>query len=162
MTLLTRLLGHDRDTTAELLARCAELDDAQLDAVVDVGWGSVRDTLEHMLFNIEAWGAMMRDVPRRDRLTGARLADLSAAFDAAYAEFAAFALSIEAAGRLDDLWIDVLDNPPAQKSYGGAILHVILHNMHHRTELLHMLARLGLADLPEGDLMGWEMDQRTA
>jgi hypothetical protein len=31
--------------------------------------------------------------------------------------------------------------------------------MHHRAELLHIMARLGLDDLPEGDLMGW--DQRT-
>ncbi|MEO8394132.1 MAG: DinB family protein, partial [Chloroflexota bacterium] len=62
-------------------------------------------------------------------------------------------------GRLDDLWTDVLDKPPTQKSYGGAIGHVITHDMHHRAEVLHIMARLGMSDLPEGDLMGW--DQRT-
>ena len=30
----------------------------------------------------------------------------------------------------------------------------------HRAELLHMLGRLGVKNLPEGDLLGWEMDQR--
>jgi uncharacterized damage-inducible protein DinB len=28
--------------------------------------------------------------------------------------------------------------------------------MHHRGEVLHMLSRLGLTDLPEGDLLSWE------
>jgi uncharacterized damage-inducible protein DinB len=59
--------------------------------------------------------------------------------------------------RWDERWVDTLEDPPQEKTYGGAILHVITHNTHHRGELLHMLARLGLEDLPEGDLMGWEM-----
>jgi hypothetical protein len=32
--------------------------------------------------------------------------------------------------------------------------------MHHRGEVLHMLARLGLTELPEGDLLGWEEQLR--
>ena len=77
-----------------------------------------------------------------------------------YPEFAAFALHIEREGRLDDLWTDVLDVPPAQKSYGGAIGHVITHDMHHRAEILHIMKRLGMENLPEGDLMGWDQRRR--
>ena len=73
--------------------------------------------------------------------------------------FAAFARQIEREGRLDNLWTDVLDKPTKKKSYGGAIGHVITHNMHHRAEAQHILHRLGVENVPEGDLMGW--DQRT-
>ncbi|RIK30032.1 MAG: damage-inducible protein DinB, partial [Chloroflexi bacterium] len=33
---------------------------------------------------------------------------------------------------------------------------VLTHDMHHRAHLLLMLAHLGLSNLPEGDLLGWE------
>ena len=62
--------------------------------------------------------------------------------------------------RLEDHWVDVLDNPPTEKTYGGAIAHVITHDMHHRAQVLYMLDKLGLNDLPEGDLLGWEMQYR--
>ena len=52
--------------------------------------------------------------------------------------------------------MDTLDSPPAEKTYGGAIAHVITHSMHHRAQLLYMLRRLGLEGLPEGDVLSWE------
>ena len=42
------------------------------------------------------------------------------------------------------------------------IAHVLTHNHFHRAELLHMLARLGLPDLPEGDLLSWEQQTRAS
>ena len=33
---------------------------------------------------------------------------------------------------------------------------MLTHNHSHRTEILHMLARLGVADLIEGDVLSWE------
>jgi uncharacterized damage-inducible protein DinB len=60
------------------------------------------------------------------------------------------------------LWTDVLMESPMQKSFGGAIGHVITHNMHHRAEVLHIMKRLGMQDLPEGDLMGWDQRIRSS
>jgi uncharacterized damage-inducible protein DinB len=34
----------------------------------------------------------------------------------------------------DDRWLDVLDNPPKEKTYGGALAHAITHSMHHRAQ----------------------------
>lgn len=79
---------------------------------------------------------------------------------AAAAEFAALARRIADEGRLDELWIDVLDDPPRRKTRGGTIGHVITHNMHHRAEALHILSRLGVSDLPEGDVLSWESTMR--
>ncbi len=159
MTLLDRLLGHDLATTRELLSLCLNLTDAELDRTVDAGWGTLRETFDHMIGNIEVWTDLMLARPVQRASGPASAPALLARLEQSYADFAALARQVEAAGRLDELWLDVLDKPPVHKSYGGAIAHVITHNMHHRAELLHMLQRLGLENLPEGDLMGW--DQRT-
>lgn len=53
-----------------------------------------------------------------------------------------------------------MDAPPAPKSIGGTIAHVITHDMHHRSEILNMLGQLGVANLPEGDVLGWEAQRR--
>ncbi|RIK27603.1 MAG: hypothetical protein DCC55_39315 [Chloroflexi bacterium] len=58
--------------------------------------------------------------------------------------------------KIRQLTYDYLDQPPQQKSYGGAIAHVLTHNMAHCTEILHILTRLGLPDLIEGDVLSWE------
>ncbi|MCC6705533.1 MAG: hypothetical protein IT334_11690, partial [Thermomicrobiales bacterium] len=42
----------------------------------------------------------------------------------------------------------------------ASILHVIMHGQTHRTEILHMLHRLGIEDLPEGDPQEWEWHLR--
>jgi uncharacterized damage-inducible protein DinB len=162
MDLLDRLLGHDEWTTGELLRRCGELTEFQLNERFDIGHETVRATLVHMIDNVGNWTELMRAGQAESRIDGwaeMGIPSITAEHRRAYAEFAALAREIRATNRWDELWLDTLDDPPQEKSYGGAILHVITHNMHHRGELLHMLARLGLEDLPEGDLMGWEMSQ---
>ncbi len=159
MNLLDRLLGHDLAATREMLNLCLDLTEAQFDQEFDAGWRTLRRTFDHMISNVEVWTDLMLERPVRRNSGQDSVRELLARLDSSYAEFAQFARRIENEGRLDDLWTDVLDDPPAQKSFGGAIGHVITHNMHHRAEILHMLHRLGLHNLPEGDLMGW--DQRT-
>jgi hypothetical protein len=44
--------------------------------------------------------------------------------------------------------------------FGGAIVHVILHNAEHRPEVLHILQRLGMAELPEVDHGLWDFVSR--
>ena len=160
MDLLDRLLGHDTWTTQLLLARCRELSDAQLDQPFDIGNGTLRSTLVHTIGNIETWTRLMAGEPSADRERDTSVEGLIARHERAASDFAALARRIADEGRLDDLWLDTLDNPPQAKTYGGAIAHVILHDMHHRAEVLHILARLGLRDLPEGDLLSWEQAMR--
>ena len=159
MDLLDRLLGHDEWTTGELLRRCGELTDFQMRERFDIGHETVQATLVHMIDNVRNWTELMRTSQAEDRIDGwAEMGgpSLIAEHERSYAEFAQLAREIRDADRWDDTWVDTLDDPPQSKSYGGAILHVITHNMHHRGEVLHMLSRLGLTDLPEGDLLSWE------
>jgi len=53
MDILVRLLGHDAWTTRQLLLRCRELTDAQLDRPFDIGDRSLRVTFLHILENME-------------------------------------------------------------------------------------------------------------
>jgi uncharacterized damage-inducible protein DinB len=163
LTVLDRLIGHDAWTTRQVLQRARELVPERWDQPFDVGHGTLRETLHHMIGNVETWTDLMegREIVRgRDPDSARRFpAGLAERHEAAMTRFATLTRRIATAGRLDDRWIDTLDDPPTEKTYGGAILHVLTHDHQHRAELLHMLARLGLRDLPEGDLLGWE---RTA
>jgi uncharacterized damage-inducible protein DinB len=161
MDLLDRLLGHDAWTTRQFLLRAGELDPTALSQPFDLGHETVYETLIHMIGNVRTWTDLMTGTPI-DRTASATawqnlsIDDLISRHDAATADFAALARRIRDENRFDEHWIDTLDDPPTAKTYGGAIAHVITHNMHHRSEVLHMLARLGLAGLPEGDVLSWE------
>ena len=161
MDILDRLLGHDQWTTGELLRRARELTDAQLDQEFDIGHRTLRATFAHIIGNIEIWTDLMNQkqpdlaTPRDDSLDG-----LTTRFGVAYYHFKEFARYIREIRRYNAMWTDTLDDPPTQKSYGGAIIHLVTHSMHHRSELLHIMARLGLTDLPEGDVLSWEMHHK--
>ena len=158
MDLLDRLLEHDRWTTRQVLLICRTLPPEQWRQPFDLGPGTLDDTLRHMIRNIQVWTDLMLTRPLRplDAINQADGETLPAVFAAVYADFAACARRLRDDDRLDDVYLDTLDNPPQPKSFGGTIAHVITHNMHHRAELLHMLGRLGVSDLPEGDVLGWE------
>lgn len=159
MDLLDRLLGHDERTTGECLRRCRELSPEQMRRRHDIGWGSVQATLMHMIGNVQTWTELMRDGDSPTSRADDPILDvdgLERLHRSSYAAFSAFAREIRDADCLNERWVDTLDDPPREKSFGGAVLHVITHDMHHRAEVLHMLGRLGLANLPEGDLLGWE------
>jgi uncharacterized damage-inducible protein DinB len=156
---LDRLLGHDEWTTAECLRRCRELTPEQLLQEFDIGWRTLHATLVHMISNVGTWTELMTTgvvTGGPDGWEEGGIASLDEQHRATYAAFAHLARSIRDDGRENDTWVDILDCPPQTKTYGGGIMHVITHNMHHRSEVLHITSRLGLTDLPEGDLLSWE------
>jgi uncharacterized damage-inducible protein DinB len=159
MDILDRLLDHDAWTTRQLLLRCRELDAARLHQPFDVGHETIYETLLHMIGNVRTWTDLMNGDARPGAQSphdGLSVDELIARHDAAMNDFATLARRTRAEGRFDDTWLDTLDEPPTRKTYGGAIAHVITHNMHHRSELLHILQRLGVPILLEGDVLSWE------
>jgi uncharacterized damage-inducible protein DinB len=164
MDLLDRLLGHDRWTTAQLLERCHELRAEQWAQPFDLGHQTLAATFQPMIGNVRIWTDLMAARPVRhisDAPT-ATAATLSAQWQAAYADFAALARRIADADGWDATYLDVLDDPPRPKTFGGTIAHVITHNMQHRAEIIHMLTRLGLVGVLEGDVLSWEQQVRSA
>ncbi|ADV66297.1 DinB family protein [Deinococcus maricopensis] len=160
MDLLDRLLGHDTWTTARLLAQSHTLTDAQLDQPFEIGWGTVRRTFAHVIDNMETWVDLMRGGPLRVLPEPAAqwetLEALEARLRVVAPELAALARAVQADGRWDEQWTDFLDDPPVRKTFGGGIAHVLTHSMHHRAQLIHMLRRLGVRDVVEGDALSWE------
>ena len=157
MDLLDRLLGHDSWTTGQLLELAGTLDDDQLDQEFGFGHRTVRRTLEHIVWNIECWTDLIqgRDVRSRPD-PGPPITALSRRHEAAFSELRQFARGVCDQQRLDETFLDTLDDPPTEKSFGGVIVHLATHGMHHRAQLLIMMRRLGVAGLPEGDALSWE------
>lgn len=155
MNLLDRLLGHDVWTTRELLLLCQPLGDEQVDREFDIGHRTLRKTFDHVIYNMEAWSMLMaaEEVVRyEDRTIDGMLHRL----EAAGKRLARVAHAVADRDGWDETWTDHLDNPPSQRTYGGAIAHVITHSMHHRAQILYMLRMIGVKNRPEGDALSWE------
>jgi uncharacterized damage-inducible protein DinB len=160
MTLLDRLLGHDAWTTRQMLLLCRSMPNAQLDATFEMSHGSIRKTFLHIIRNMEAWADQMagRPVrPNRNEEPDQRSIDgMLRRLDDAANDLRTVAKAVEARNGWDEVWLDPADEGYREKSFGGTIAHVITHSMHHRAQLIFMLRKLGLTDIPEGDVLLWE------
>jgi uncharacterized damage-inducible protein DinB len=158
MDLLDRLLGHDRWTTAQLLERCCELRVEQWTQLFDLGHQTLVDTFRHMIGNVRVWTDLMAQNSVQQFSDEALVTadDLMTAWQRVYDDFETLARAVRDQGRWDATYLDILDDPPRPKSFGGTIAHLITHNMQHRAEVIHMLTRLGLANVLEGDVLSWE------
>ena len=165
MDLLDRLLDHDAWTTRQLLLCCRDLSDEQLDREFDIGQRTVLATLVHIIRNVEVWSDLMSGQPVRAdqgaRPQGRSIAVLITRLERAAADLKRVARAVAQRSGWDERWVDRLDSPPTEKTYGGGIAHVLTHSVHHRAQLLYMLRRLGVEGLPEGDVLSWEKQARS-
>jgi uncharacterized damage-inducible protein DinB len=159
MDLLDRLLEHDRWATTHLLELCRGLTDAQLDQPFDIGHRTLRETLDHQIPNLDFWTGLMTGRPIEPQPGPGSLETLIADHERAYSAFASVARRLRDEGRLDDTFRDHHGLP---MTYGGGILMVILHNEAHRTEVVHIFARLGVPELAqvEVDHGLWDFKRR--
>lgn len=165
MDLLDRLLGHDAWTTGLLLQRTAEVSVESLDTEFDIGVRSVRASFDHVIYNMEAWSDELARRPIRPRPDSpppeACVSTWQRRLVAAAEQLATAARTAHRDRTLDEMLTDPSRQPPERYTRGSVIAHVITHSMHHRAEILHMLERLGLRDLPEGDVIRWERATRS-
>ena len=142
MDLVDRMLDHDYWATTQLLDVCRGLTDAQLDEPFDVGLRTLRATFAHMFINIEFWTGLMTGRPVDSAPPSEwPLAKLIDYHERVHVAFAGASRRFRDEGRLDDTFIDHYD---VAKSMGGTIIHVVQHNVEHRAEAVHILARLGV------------------
>ena len=156
--LLDRILGHDAWAMGRFLTICEQLSDESLDADFDIGHRTIRKTLDHMIWNIERWTALMTDHIVPDRSSDTTYAGLQRRYRIAAKSFESTARAAVEAGRFSDEYEDPIDG--LRKTIGSTILHVTTHNMHHRAHLVFMFRRLGVTDLPEDDVLTWEQQQK--
>lgn len=155
MDILDRLLGHDAWTTRQLLLACQSLPDTLLDKEFEVDHQSLRDTFVHLIRSTEIWTDLLCERLVQAR-TGSTIPELLERLSVVSRELAHVARTVARQGRYDDCFVDTLDNPPKKKTFGGAIGHVLTHNMHHRAQIMFLMERVGLKDHIEGDLLSWE------
>ena len=154
MDLLDRMLGHDRWATALFLEKSRDLTDEQLDQPFDIGQGTLRETLDHMIYVVDSWTRQMAGEPTPPPREGRpSIAELMERHERNSAFFADVARRMQADGRLDETFVDHYDY---SQSIGATIIHVVLHNAQHRAEARHILERLGVEDVWEGDPQEWE------
>ncbi len=158
MDLLDRMVGHDRWATTLFLEKSRQLSDAQLDQQFDIGQGSLRETFDHMISVVDSWTRQMigqpEPPPREERPSIAELIERHERNSAFFADVSRRARDEQ---RLEDTFTDSFGY---QQTLGGTIVHVILHNAQHRAEARHILERLGVDDLWDGDPQEWEYTQR--
>ncbi|HND47837.1 MAG TPA: DinB family protein [Anaerolineales bacterium] len=155
MDILDRLIAHDTWTTQQLLKACETLSDDLLDKEFDMDHRSLRETFLHMIENLETWTDLIHERPVQEK-QGNSIPELRQRLVNASREFTNLARQIGRENRFDDSFWDVLDNPPRLKTFGGAIGHVLTHNMHHRAQIMYLMEKVGLQDHIEGDLLSWE------
>lgn len=157
MDILDHYIGYEAWTLRHFITRCHEVAPTQLHQPFDIGHGTLHETIVHIIRNLEIWTDLMREQPVRQLPPlPATVEDYLQRFDPAMADFADCARALVAEERLGATYLDVLDTPPTPKTFGGTILHVLTHTTVHRWEIQHMLQRLGLDDLMEGDALSWE------
>ncbi len=114
-----------------------------------------------MIGNMEIWTDLLYErqaqtQPEKKKDTKDTIQALLDRLSGVAQEFATVAKRIARENRSDDVFVDTLDNPPQKKTFGGAIAHIITHNMHHRAQVLYLMEQLGLRDHIEGDVLSWE------
>lgn len=160
MDQIDRILGHDRWTTTRYLNLCSELTGEQWDAGLDISFKSLSGTFAHMIGSSEFWVDQMEGkTPSEDDAGPASVESLLARHNAVYDRLEALTRQIVADGKLDDSFDNVWGG---KQTYGSTILHVTTHSQTHRTEILHILERVGVKNLPEGDFLEWEWHLRTS
>ncbi len=155
MDILDRLIAHDTWTTRQLLLACQPLPDSVLDREFEIDHRSLRKTFMHIIENMEIWTALLCAANIQPKTSNSIL-DLLERLTVVSRDFAKIARHIARSQRFDDCFVDTLDTPPTQKTFGGAIGHVITHNMHHRAQVMFLMEKVGIQDHIEGDLLSWE------
>jgi len=155
MDLLDRLLAHDTWTTRQLLLACQPLSDDQLDQAFANDDRSLRHIFVHIIDNMETWTDLLWERPVEAR-AGKSVPELIERLSLISRDFALISRKIAREHRYDDCFLDTLDTPPKRKTFGGTIGHLITHSMHHRAQILFLMAQVGLHEHIEGDLLSWE------
>jgi len=162
MDLMTKMVEHHVWLVGEIVERAARLDDAQLDAPIELSVESVddeptlRSLLSRLVGQMDMWNAALESraydfaVERGESLSSvrARLRD-------AGPRFLDHAREVIDGRRLDETFVDAVCEPPEVFTYGGMLAHVLTFAAHRRTLAIGALHSAGITDLGAGDPMRW-------
>jgi uncharacterized damage-inducible protein DinB len=131
---------------ARIFALCDGLSDGQLDEPREIGFGTLRNTMFHILAAEEIWFERWTDVPWRSFPTDAQglaMSEIARRLDEVAARRRAL-MDRERDGGWQRVfqYKDSKGNPHSNR-LDGVLLHVANHGIHHRAQALHFLKRFG-------------------
>jgi uncharacterized damage-inducible protein DinB len=140
---LTTLFSHNLWANERLLELCAQLTSEQLDASMVGVYGSIRDTLEHIVRAEQSYFARISTgQPRRRSKDEAPLtmAEMVASARTTGAGFIEWAPKVQAGDTVQIDW----DGTPRQVYKTVILTQVINHATEHRTQIMAILTQLGI------------------
>ena len=156
-SVLTRFFEHNTWANLALLGFCERLSDEQLDATAIGGYGSIRDTLLHIV------GAEVSYVARVNGRLPARpfARDQFPGFEA-LKDAARWAgdelLQLALAARADTIVQEREGRLRAEYTLASLMVQAITHSVEHRTQIAAILTQLGMEP---PDMSGWKYMEET-
>src|SRR4051812_3083082 len=160
------LLQHNAWATCELIGYCRCLSDDELDRPFEIGPGSVRKTLKHVVGAMQSWANRIGGEPVASTApspSNESIDELLRRCNAAQAALRAAAERVSREGRLDEI---MTFQPPGHAEFhftrASALVHVTTHGMHHRGQVFNMLRQLGKPIARDLDPIDWELATRDS
>jgi uncharacterized damage-inducible protein DinB len=152
-SILVELIHYNNWANAQVLAACQDLAEDQLTTVAPGAYGTIRDTMAHILRSEAGYTGRLtgkRPLPPFDWADPPSIADLSA-----FAGQVAAAL-LDAIQRTPPTQMVHVEDDGATIDYQARILfiQIINHGIEHRTNITTLLSMLGLT-APEVDAWGY-------
>lgn len=150
------LLQFERWANQRLFDACSNLSDEDLDREFEMGLGSLRANLIHVIGAIRGWTDLLnraeepRFQPKHDP-PGPSIDQLRILHDEVMDDFEAATTS----GKPSDLFRPEREGRTYRFSRGGVLAHVTTHSMHHRAQCLNMIRHLGVPEQPESSVFQW-------
>ena len=159
MDVLVRMLDHHLHLSGEIIERLDGLDEAVLDAPIELSVEGIddgptlRSLADRLVGQLEMWvGAVggATDMPPPGDTTPAGLRSRLADVGPAFRSLVTAALD---EGRADETFVDAVCEPPQTFTYGGMLAHVLTFSAVRRTMAIGALHSVGVTDLGSGDPM---------
>jgi uncharacterized damage-inducible protein DinB len=148
---LTTLFSHNLWANLRLLERCAELSGEQLEATISGAYGSIHDTLQHIVRAEQSYFSRISTGQPRRRGEGESPMTIAEMIDSARTTGSGL---IEWASRVqagDTVQVD-WEGAPRDVPKTIILTQVINHATEHRAQVMAILTQLGIES---PDLQGW-------
>ncbi len=158
--ILERSLDHNTHATRALLEACRPLSTEQFHQRIDIGLGSLHDTLRHVIGAMIRWSDRISQREVRPSIEKnpqpLSVDDMMRLLEQGDRELRAAAKDAEA-GLDQTITVQFTPEYPVMRfTRATALVHVCTHGVHHRAQALNMLRRLGVNDLPGLDALALE------
>ena len=149
------LLASNRWATKNILDACRNLSPEQLNQEFEMGLGTIKRTLTHILGAMQGWGDLLAEREQRPRLEEDDLSldELETRLDAIADDL----LQSSRSHPVDEIVSGERGGRTYSFTRGAVLTHVTTHGMHHRAQCLNMLRQMGVETMPPSSVMEWTL-----